>query len=192
VAGEAAPGYEPVLCRPELPPRPPPGGGRRAASGASGLARRGNRRLHRRPEATGPADRPAGPRRGRVRAGHAAGGTGLGSIPGQGPANGQTPLGPRGHPSGGRPSVPARAIAAPFGIVERSTESFEHDGRESMRAETLPASPGADVPQGPPPAPRLWLPVTLLSLFWVLFFLVDRVDKLYFVGFLYALISSGL
>lgn len=65
-----------------------------------------------------------------------------------------------------------------------------------MRAETSPLSLAADVPQGPPPVPRPvprpWLPLTLLGLYWALFFLVARLDKPYFVGFLYALASSGL
>jgi outer membrane protein assembly factor BamB len=34
--------------------------------------------------------------------------------------------------------------------------------------------------------------VTLLGLYWLLFFVAGRLDKPYFVGFLYALISSGL
>jgi outer membrane protein assembly factor BamB len=44
----------------------------------------------------------------------------------------------------------------------------------------------------PRPARRLWLPATVLALYWALFFQVARLDKPYFVGFLYALASSAV
>ncbi len=59
-----------------------------------------------------------------------------------------------------------------------------------MYAETSPAAPAAA--QGPPPAPRFRFPVTLLGLYWVLTVLVGRLDKPYFVGFLFALASAAV
>jgi outer membrane protein assembly factor BamB len=37
---------------------------------------------------------------------------------------------------------------------------------------------------------RLWFPLVLVSLFWALSIVVGRLDKLYFVGFLYAMASA--
>jgi outer membrane protein assembly factor BamB len=57
-------------------------------------------------------------------------------------------------------------------------------------------NPSAQTPVSPPAYPatprRLWVAVALVSLFWVLFFLVSRIDKPYFYGFLYSMASAAL
>jgi outer membrane protein assembly factor BamB len=64
-----------------------------------------------------------------------------------------------------------------------------------MNAENTTVSQGADPAQFKKlyaGGPRLWLPLTLVTLFWLGSFVVSAVDKPYFDGFLYALASSGL
>lgn len=64
-----------------------------------------------------------------------------------------------------------------------------------MRVETTSTLP-VPTPSPAPPAvakpPRLWPAVVLVTLFWVLRFIVERLEKAYFIGFLYGLASAGL
>jgi outer membrane protein assembly factor BamB len=63
-----------------------------------------------------------------------------------------------------------------------------------LPATALPAAPRLTVP---PPAAlqrrlRLWVPILAVSAYWILGFLIGRMEKLYFLGFLYGMASSGL
>jgi outer membrane protein assembly factor BamB len=40
--------------------------------------------------------------------------------------------------------------------------------------------------------PRLWFPLVIVALFWALSFAVGRIDKPYFIGFLYAMASAAV
>jgi outer membrane protein assembly factor BamB len=40
--------------------------------------------------------------------------------------------------------------------------------------------------------PRLWFPITLVTLYWVLSIVVSRLEKLYFLGFLYGMASAAV
>ncbi len=64
-----------------------------------------------------------------------------------------------------------------------------------MSAEAIPAA--APEPAQPAPSPavkpvRLWPAVALVALYWGSRLVVEQLDKLYFIGFLYSLASSGL
>jgi outer membrane protein assembly factor BamB len=64
-----------------------------------------------------------------------------------------------------------------------------------MHAEQTSASPGKQAEQVSQMAvalPRLWLPVALVMLYWLLHFIVAGLDKPYFVGFLYNLAAPSL
>jgi outer membrane protein assembly factor BamB len=64
-----------------------------------------------------------------------------------------------------------------------------------MQPETTLISPEPPVPQVAPASAnpqRLWLPLTAVGLFWVLFFVVGELDKPYFVGFLYRMASAAV
>jgi outer membrane protein assembly factor BamB len=64
-----------------------------------------------------------------------------------------------------------------------------------MQAETTlsPITQSAERALARPATPRrLWIAVLLLVLFWVPFFLVSRIDKPYFYGFLYSMASAAV
>lgn len=63
-----------------------------------------------------------------------------------------------------------------------------------MRAETAPSPVAAQKPTTPTPAapPRLWPPVAFVAVYWAAGFVVGRLDKPYFYGFLYGMASGAL
>jgi outer membrane protein assembly factor BamB len=63
----------------------------------------------------------------------------------------------------------------------------------SVESTAITSAPSArSVPTAPAKPVRLWPALSLVTLFWVAFFVVGSVDKFYFYGFLYAMASSGL
>ena len=64
-----------------------------------------------------------------------------------------------------------------------------------MSAQTTTTYPDASTPcQSPSPAklPRLWPPATFVLAFWILHFVVGRLEKLYFIGFIYSMASAAV
>jgi outer membrane protein assembly factor BamB len=61
---------------------------------------------------------------------------------------------------------------------------------EAMRS--LVESPAGKGPEGPMKPARLWPGVAIVGLYWILFIIVGRVDKQYFVGFLYGMGSAAV
>jgi len=64
-----------------------------------------------------------------------------------------------------------------------------------MQPETTLTASSTPIQQASAPAvqpPRLRVPVILVGLFWVLFFVVGALDKPYFVGFLYGMASAAV
>lgn len=62
-----------------------------------------------------------------------------------------------------------------------------------MRTETAPAPVAAPGPAAAPAAPpRLWPPVAFVAVYWAASFVVGRLDKPYFYGFVYGMASVAL
>jgi outer membrane protein assembly factor BamB len=64
-----------------------------------------------------------------------------------------------------------------------------------MQAETMlrPIAQGQEPARSRPATPRrLWIAVALATLFWALFFIVGRIEKPYFYGFLYSMASAAV
>ena len=55
-----------------------------------------------------------------------------------------------------------------------------------------PAVPSEQDLAPPQRPPRFWLPVAILTLFWIAFFVVGALEKPYFYGFLYGMGAAGL
>jgi outer membrane protein assembly factor BamB len=64
-----------------------------------------------------------------------------------------------------------------------------------MQVESMPLA-ATHMPKLPLPAPagprRLWLPALMTALFWALLVLLGRIDKPYFIGFMYSMASAAL
>src|SRR5262245_20056363 len=64
-----------------------------------------------------------------------------------------------------------------------------------MQVESIPLV-ASHMPRLAPRAPaqprRLWIPVILVTVFWAMLVLLGRIDKPYFVGFLYSMASAAL
>src|SRR6516225_7889715 len=72
---------------------------------------------------------------------------------------------------------------------------LECNGRGSMATWTPSSSPAVPSEQDlapPQRPPRFWLPVAILTLFWIAFFVVGALEKPYFYGFLYGMGAAGL
>src|SRR5262249_41097277 len=89
---------------------------------------------------------------------------------------------------------PAKYLVWPPGELPSHLQPQGKAGK-LMSVESTPTMSATPAPPVPPAAAkpvRLWPAVVLVALFWVGFFVMARLEKPYFVGFLYALASSGL